>query len=348
MGMTNGDRLGSADARYDAVIVGAGLAGCALGTLLCRSGKRVLAIDKADLTTKDKLCGGVVTGKSYRLLHQVFGSAAAELPWRCHDRAKVSTPHAELCFEGLSFRTIARQELDRFAVRSFLQSGGDILDRTTCERIDARTGQVQVGGERVAADMLVGADGVLSQVRRSITGRRQASFLTLEAFLPPSEQPLHIRCIDGVKGYAYIMPNESSTILGIADLRAGASLRRSFEQLFGLPSGIAIRGALLPMGNDTLLAAGGAFLVGDAAGLISPITGEGIYYALTSACALAANPTMAAYRRAMAPHIRTIRRDFLLKEIIYNDAMRNATFARYGTSRLLTALVNASLAYLLG
>lgn len=254
---------------------------------------------------------------------------------------------AALRFDGLSFRTIPRQALGRFAVAAFLESGGDIIDRTVCE-LDLSSGTVRVAGARVVCGMLVGADGVLSQVRRCATGRRQASFLTLEAFLPPSARPLHIQCVDGRKGYAYLMPNRRDTIAGMADTREGAPLRREFVQQFGLPPTTRIRGALLPLGNDVLLHANGAFLIGDAAGLIAPITGEGIYSALASARALAANPTPARYRRALAPLVRTIRRDFLLKRIIYNDTLRNATFARYGASRPLTALVDASLAYLLG
>jgi len=58
--------------KYDVVIIGAGLSGCTLGYLLRKQNKKILIIEKQRLKKKDKLCGGLLSEKSYNLLKEIF------------------------------------------------------------------------------------------------------------------------------------------------------------------------------------------------------------------------------------------------------------------------------------
>jgi flavin-dependent dehydrogenase len=58
--------------KFDVTIVGASCAGAAAGYALAKGGKNVALIDKATFP-RDKLCGGMVTEKTIKLLHNVYG-----------------------------------------------------------------------------------------------------------------------------------------------------------------------------------------------------------------------------------------------------------------------------------
>lgn len=59
---------------YDTIIIGAGLSGCTLGNLLLRKNQKVLLIEQKDILKKEKLCGGLITKKAYKLLFEIYGT----------------------------------------------------------------------------------------------------------------------------------------------------------------------------------------------------------------------------------------------------------------------------------
>lgn len=87
----------------------------------------------------------------------------------------------------------------------------------------------------------------------------------------------------------------------------------------------------MPTGKDILLEMGdNVRFVGDAAGLISPITGEGIYYALVSAKVLSED--FVQYEANMTKVVRQIKKEHLLKLFVFNHNVRNFLFKWYGTN----------------
>jgi flavin-dependent dehydrogenase len=88
------------------------------------------------------------------------------------------------------------------------------------------------------------------------------------------------------------------------------------------------KGAFLPNGEDILLETNACIkFVGDAAGLISPITGEGIYYAIASAKTLSKDFTT--YKANMAKIVRQIKKENIYKHFIYHPTIRTFIFNRY-------------------
>ena len=125
------------------------------------------------------------------------------------------------------------------------------------------------------------------------------------------------------------------------------------------PSQIKPRGAYLPSGQSVALGTPGCenlFLIGDAAGLIDPFTGEGIYYALLSAqiaadTILSDVPTCSDYRRRMERVIATITENCQVRDELYTPSILNSAIVslggvpKYGEVLIDQAIIRYSKSY---
>ncbi|MCR4705901.1 MAG: FAD-dependent monooxygenase [Lachnospiraceae bacterium] len=82
----------------ETLIIGAGLAGATLGFLLRQAGKDVLMLELLDVKEKDKLCGGLMTGRTVLQFDEIFGQAS-ERAW---DPGRRGAALWEGCHSGLS------------------------------------------------------------------------------------------------------------------------------------------------------------------------------------------------------------------------------------------------------
>ena len=156
-------------------------------------------------------------------------------------------------------------------------------------------------GQAFEADFLVGADGVRSIVRRQVVGPipRQHLGLTVGYRVRGAPDALVFQTFADLEGYLWSFPRSDHASVGIGS-RLGAvparelwqRLDRFFDDVCPGASREGRWAALLPMAGDPTLwdtpcAGPGWALLGDAAGHVQPITGEGIAYALWSADLLA-------------------------------------------------------------
>ncbi|MDO4503067.1 MAG: FAD-dependent monooxygenase [Coriobacteriia bacterium] len=324
--------------RVDVLIVGAGLAGACCGMLLQRRGLSVLAVDHADLQAKDKLCGGMLTPRALELVDQLYGERAQGLFAQDFGFMDVRCGQHQIDVPGLRLRSLRRQDLDRFAVERFLEAGGQLADRTRVVELDAvgctALLRTPYGDLDVEFGELVAADGANSWVRRTLTGRRPVVVPSLEAPVAPSGAPLVCRYDADLQGYGWYIPCGERACIGIdgAPGTAPAKLREGLEA-FAAEVGVAldssaVRGACIPVGNDLCLEAAGAYFVGDAAGLACPATGEGIYFALKSAQALADHLAgEKPYEQAMAPLMLQLRRQHAMLPLLFDERVMEGTLA---------------------
>ena len=305
--------------RFDVAIVGSGPAGSIAAYVLSRGGASTCLIDPAEFP-RDKACGDLVGPRGVRLLEELgvavcpAASASdmllvgpsghrARLVWR---PGKTYADHAI---------AVRRASLDTALHHAALDAGSlPTKGRAVClvGGPERATGVRLADGTVVRADFVVGADGALSSVASSAglvdPGRALWGF-ALRCYAEHSVEVPAIVCFEPERrrafpGYGWVFPNgdglanlglgmgtlhDRSGAVGLAR-RLGAFVEglRKQELLDGNARLANRRGGWLKMGmTGTTPARGRVLLVGDAAGLVNPLQGEGISQAMLSGRAAA-------------------------------------------------------------
>lgn len=298
----------------EAIVIGAGPAGSTAARELAAQGVEVLLLDRARFP-RDKPCGGGVTIRCEALLpfsiqpiiEDVVDTAVIQLR---HGR-KVTRTHDK----PLTYMT-QRSRLDHFLVEQAQKAGVEFRDGQRVrqvQRLGQRAFEVSVGSgatyEVHRAQVVIGADGANGIVGTSLGYEHaEESAIALEGNFPfpdgvPSKLRGRVVLQLGIMrgGYGWVFPKADHVNVGVGGWKAavGGDLRPQLEALchsYGLdPSSLeSLRGHHLPMlRHGAVLAAGGSALIGDAAGLVDPLSGEGIYAAIASGVQVA--PVVKAY-----------------------------------------------------
>ena len=283
---------------YDAVVVGAGPAGSTCACRLADRGARVLLLDRARFP-RDKPCGGGVTGRAARLLPFALDPVVEDVVGIVDLRLRYGKLHARGRGEPLVYMT-QRLRLDQFLVEQAVAAGAEFRDgvRVTGISLEEEGVVVDAGEERFAAGALVGADGVNGIVGRTLgLGGNRTVGVALEGNVPfhafdsgryRGRAVIELAVLPG--GYGWVFPKGDHANVGVGGWDSEAQKLRSALRRLCSQHGIAhddvegVRGYRLPLrAPGRPLARGRALLVGDAAGLIDPLSGDGIFEAFLSA-----------------------------------------------------------------
>ncbi len=281
----------------DYLVVGGGAAGCVLGWCLRQAGARVLVLELRDARAKRKLCGGILGKGSLVELEASFGRGALEelvLAYPPHHRYRcLGKESVSRC----SYATVVRRHLDDWLLARYVGAGGELRDRMRVLALDQEVRVVSCQdlctGARceISYGTLVGADGALSKVRLLATGRQQATVMALEGMVQGRCEDIVFFYDPRKRGYCWYIPSVADANVGCMSYGDDMARCRAWLSTFCEDMGVemsALRGAPIPTGGDVLLRVGEhVYLVGDAAGLASPIDGGGIHFALASARMLA-------------------------------------------------------------
>ena len=281
------------------LVIGAGLAGAACAYLLKRAGHEVLVLERLDLKAKAKLCAGLCTPRAIETLHLIYGFEADHL-FKQHLTSVLCIADEITAVVGnISTKSVERRELDAFAVAKYHELGGQTIDRFSLRSIDP-------------------ADGALSTTRQLLTGSAPDAILALEADVEHRGAPYTMAYESGFFGYSWYAPAGGRAKIGCTAFRGNPDLRVELER-FSRFIGVEVeqvRGAYIPTGSDVLLHKGSCYFLGDAASLICPPSGEGIYFALWSAWCLArALTTSASYEALLAKTCAVIRREYRTRDV---------------------------------
>ncbi|WP_407562225.1 geranylgeranyl reductase family protein [Streptomyces sp. 184] len=338
-------------------MVGAGPAGAAaaVGALRADASLRVALLDRADFP-RDKACGDGVAPHVLDLLAEVgvTGLVDDQVPVE-----RLRLGRGGLAVERRMERpawVVPRRVLDARLVDAAIAAGARLL-RHRVRELRQQTDAV-VLDEEISAAVVVGADGALSAVRRALGRPRGPAALALRGYAPvaPGRRgaqviefdtcplPAYAWSFDRGDGHANVGYGE----ILCADRRA-PTRAQLLERLDALLPGAAENGQdwighHLPFSTARRRPlTGRVLLAGDAAGLVNPLTGEGIYYAV--ATGIAAGRAAAAAlsdgrpQRAGERHARTVRR------ILLPHLRHTALAARLARSaRIIEAGLRASAA----
>ncbi len=282
--------------KVDALVVGAGPAGASAAIHLARGGATVLLADKARFP-RDKPCGGGLTGRALKAIpvdpSPVVERDVDRFELRLQYRRTFARSHSEPLI-----RMTQRRRLDTFLVEQAAGSGADFRDGSRIEALEIHEAGVtaRVGRDTVEADVLVGADGANGVVARAaglgdgiVRGVALEGNVPLDALAQDLERTAVIELAVLPGGYGWVFPKGDHANLGVGGWGSeGPRLRDHLARLarvHGLePDTITdVRGHRLPMRRlGTPAGSGRVLLVGDAAGLVDPLSGDGMYEAFVS------------------------------------------------------------------
>lgn len=283
---------------YDMAVIGAGPAGCSAAHALAQKGLKVVLLEKASLP-RYKTCGGGLVSRAYKLLPE----RARQLVEREFASVSLNFQRAGLEFIAtrpapLVYMTM-RAELDSLLAQDARGAGAELVESCPVRDLRVHEKFVEVCAERgkFRAKFVVAADGVHSATAKA------GGWSELPHLAPALEWEIYLGKADFERlgscarfdfdfiegGYAWVFPKRKHLSLGILTMRRRTSdLRAKLEEYLrwigiGQPERVERHGYLIPVKpRKEKLARGRTLLVGDAAGLVDPVTAEGISYAIRS------------------------------------------------------------------
>jgi geranylgeranyl reductase family protein len=260
---------------------------------LARAGARVLLIDRAKFP-RDKPCGGGLTLRAVKELPFSVDPVVEDIVTRVTCRLRYGRSFDREGRNVLCLMT-QRRRLDQFLVDGAREAGAEFRDGVRAT-LESET-RLSVDGRPVEVESIVGADGANGVTARTLgLGGDIVPGVALEGNVPHGVVPREEYCGRMVielailpGGYGWIFPKGDHVNVGVGGWGSeGPRLRDQLNRLcteYGIdPADVTdLRGHRLPLRRpSTKLAGERALLVGDAAGLVDPVSGDGIYEALVS------------------------------------------------------------------
>lgn len=357
--------------RFDVIVVGGGPSGAIAATTLARGGAEVALVERTTFP-RDKACGDVVGPRGVQLLEHLGmpgppGCEVGDVEVLGPGGRRVRLP----CGEGLTYPgygiSVTRRTFDALLHDAALHAGAIPVKARALEPLE-ESGRIDgyrlSSGVQLRADFVIGADGATSRVaaraglvdeKKVLWGFALRTYLTDLVDVPTiafwEPEPW---C--ALPGYGWVFPGTDGANVGlglamVGNRKAAAVVQQLLPRFLdhvrrhGLLSGASASLPTRPLGGwlkmgmvGTTPAAGRVLLVGDAAGLVNPLQGEGIAQALHSGRAAAeavlGDPGRAAelYRAALAAEHLPYHRIAATMQAFLVDRPR----AVAGTARLLT------------
>ena len=272
---------------WDVAVVGAGPSGSTAAYLLARMGFKTILLDMRDFP-RPKPCGGGITLKAARLLEELglplepVESIHRDVVVAGFGREiTVSTPPSEF-----AIALVRRELFDHRLLETAVGEGAEFV-RAKVTAVKRMNGSVKLIGPGEEAQFVIGADGANSVVALTSgvrsSWRRDDVIVAIEGSAPPQDRLIFM--VDAAPyGYGWIFPRGEDSNAGVGGMsEKSREIMEAFKK-FSSKFNVRMNGSwIIPAGgHGKPIAKDRVLLVGDAAGLADPLTGEGLYYAFRS------------------------------------------------------------------
>lgn len=346
---------GSDNMLYDAVIVGGGPSGAATGLTLAVSGAKVCILERSMLPRR-KTCAGILTEKTVKLLGEIFPEIRLENYCSTKEITLQSGANGICKFSSLyPFVLINRETFDFDLLNACKRAGVDVLAGMEVAQLFPQSSELILQNNcRISYGALIAADGVHSRLRRWLGIPDIQKGFCIQDVIERAGCPESLQNINGIHlsfgssiGYSWVIPNRTHIIVGTGVLENNHVWKSTLEiheklcKQLRLPTSAVRTGAHVPIGqlaSQEALSYENIALVGDAAGLAHPLTGEGIYYALLSgqfagnAFRQEGTKFRTAYLRLLKDTSDSLVQDAKLLQQFYNEKMLKNLIMQLGDS----------------
>jgi len=309
---------------YDVIVVGGGPGGSTAARFCAQAGVKTLLIEKERLP-RYKPCGGCLSAKTVRLLGFDLSPVIENTVYGAKFTYCSKDPFFIESKNPIGF-LVMRDRFDQVLVDRALEAGTKVRDGERVTKVEEGADGVSVeltSGVKLRCQVLIGADGSESMVARSLFLRPKKNDgygVAVESETPfnssvpfPKEefQFVHLDFGRVPNGYGWVFPKKEWLSIGIGGMFRESEKMNPRHYFKSFVKGLSyiqegktgkVIGHLLPSFYDEnqKVAQGRFLLVGDAAHLMDPLQGEGIYYAVRSGM-LAADAILEWKKRGIAP-----------------------------------------------
>ena len=283
---------------HDVIVVGAGPAGATLEYELSRKGIDVLVLEKERLP-RYKACAGGITVKTAKQLGFDFSSVTRDTVRGAKVAFGIGRSFTK-SYPNPLIHMVMRDEFDQLLVQRACDAGATLADNERVRQVQI-TGQVvkvETANHVFTAQIVIGADGARSIVAAGAGLMQRVDVgIGLEAEISvPGQRLVQWEGLMGLDlghvrgGYGWVFPKKDHLSVGVGSpLQHARRLKSGYQQVLKSHNlndytASRIRSHWLPVRRKGMaIQSGRCLLLGDAAGLVDPVTGEGIYNAVRSA-----------------------------------------------------------------